>query len=42
VDEQVEEERNAGDIVYRLKAGQRGEGCCLLFMMDHHLGKRGC
>jgi ferritin len=41
VNEQVEEEQNAGDIVYRLKLASVEKGVALLFMMDHHLGKRG-
>jgi ferritin len=41
VNEQVEEEMNAGEIVYKLKLATAEKGVALLFMMDHHLGKRG-
>ncbi|MDD1656626.1 MAG: ferritin [Methanomicrobiales archaeon] len=41
VNEQVEEEANAGDIVYKLKLASVEKGVTLLLMMDHHLGKRG-
>jgi ferritin len=41
VNEQVEEEANASDIVYKLKLASVEKGVALLFMMDHRLGKRG-
>jgi len=39
IDEQVEEEKNAADIVQRLERIDAGETAVLL--LDHHLGKRG-
>jgi ferritin len=39
IDEQVEEEKNATDILETMRIG--GESGAALLMLDHHLGSRG-
>jgi ferritin len=41
VKEQVEEEANAGEIVFKMKLASAEKGAMLLYMLDHELGKRG-
>jgi ferritin len=41
VKEQVEEEANAGEIVFKMKLASAEKGAVLLYLLDHELGKRG-
>jgi ferritin len=41
VSEQVEEEANAGEIVFKMKLASAEKGAVLLYLLDHELGKRG-
>jgi ferritin len=41
VSEQVEEEANAGEIVFKMKLASAEKGVVLLYLLDHELGKRG-
>jgi ferritin len=41
VKEQVEEEANAGEIVFKMKLASAEKGAVLLYHLDHELGKRG-
>ncbi|HMA05286.1 MAG TPA: ferritin [Methanomicrobiales archaeon] len=41
VTEQVEEEANAGEIVFKMKLASAEKGAVLLYLLDHELGKRG-
>jgi len=41
VREQVEEEANAGEIVFKMKLASAEKGAVLLYLLDHELGKRG-
>jgi ferritin len=41
VAEQVEEEANATEIVFKMKLASAEKGAVLLYLMDHELGKRG-
>jgi ferritin len=41
VKEQVEEEANAGEIVFKMKLASAEKGAVLLYFLDHELGKRG-
>jgi ferritin len=40
VSEQVEEEANAGEIVFKMKLASAEKGAVLLYLLDHELGKR--
>jgi len=41
VSEQVEEEANATEIVFKMKLASAEKGAVLLYLLDHELGKRG-
>lgn len=41
VKEQVEEEANATEIVFKMKLASAEKGAVLLYLLDHKLGKRG-
>jgi ferritin len=41
VKEQIEEEANAGEIVFKMKLASAEKGAVLLYLLDHELGKRG-
>ena len=41
VAEQVEEEANTGEIVFKMKLASAEKGAVLLYLLDHELGKRG-
>jgi ferritin len=41
VSEQVEEEANAAEIVFKMKLASAEKGAVLLYLLDHELGKRG-
>ena len=41
VDEQVEEEKNASEIVFKMKLASAEKGAVFLYLLDHELGKRG-
>jgi len=41
VKEQVEEEANATEIVFKMKLASAEKGAVLLYLLDHELGKRG-
>ena len=41
VNEQVEEEAQASEIVFRMKLASAEKGAVLLYLLDHELGKRG-
>jgi ferritin len=41
VKEQVEEEANAVEIVFKMKLASAEKGAVLLYLLDHELGKRG-
>lgn len=41
VSEQVEEEANATEIVFKMKLASAENGAVILYLLDHELGKRG-